>query len=170
MSNYTLLDNKVREYKNFVTNAEAAELVSYLETNASAEGNVNLINLDTLPPTIEAIKNRALVELKDISGSSELGLKVLKLWKHPKKASTSPATYFDFSFTILLNDEYEGGELIIPSKNISIKSEALSLLVFDGKDPYGVDVVEGEFVRYSMGGSVRLPVESEAPGADGPDR
>lgn len=162
MSDYTLLNNKVREYKNFITNAEAAELVSYVEANASKDDNVNLLNLDSLPPAVESIKNRVATELADIAGEADFEFKVLKLWIHPSGAYTTPSKYFDFTFRVYLNDEYEGGEFVIPSKGISIKPEALSLFVFDSADPFGVDPVKGDFNKYSMGGSIMLASSAQA--------
>jgi len=166
MSNYTVLNNKVREYKNFISEAEAAGLVAYLEQNDGGRGNINLLKLDTLPAMVESVKARVMVEIKDISGDQDEALenKVLKLWKHPHGASTRPKSYGNFAFMLYLNDQYEGGEFIMPSQNISIKPDALSLFVFETGDEYGVDAVDAG-TKYSMGGAFEWPNTTGPDGA-----
>lgn len=165
MSNYTVLNNKVREYKNFISEAEAAGLVAYLEQNDDGRGNINLLKLDTLPAIVESVKARVMEEIKDISGNQDETLEngVLKLWKHPHGASTAPKSYGNFAFMLYLNDQYEGGEFIMPSQNISIKPDALSLFVFETGDEYGIDAVN-DGTKYSMGGAFEW---SKPAGPDG---
>lgn len=155
MSNYTVLKEGVREYKNFLTASEASAMVDYLEANKGDDDLVDLNKVSPLPAVIETVFNKALAEVKDLAGEEDLEPRQLRLWKHPMGASSKPSDYHHFHFVILLNDEYTGGEFIMPSQNITMKPEALSMLVFKAGNEFGVNTItEGD--RYSMGGAVRL--------------
>lgn len=155
MSNYTVLKEGVREYKNFLTVQEAAELVAYLDANSGDSDLIDLNKVSPLPSTIENIRSKALAEVRDLSGENDLEPRLFSLYKHPVGASSKPQDVHHFSFVIHLNDEYEGGNFIMPSQDIAIKPEALSMILFKAGDAHGVDTVtEGD--RYSMGGAVRI--------------
>lgn len=155
MSNYTVLDSGIREYKNFLTVQEAEELVAHLEANKGNKDLIDLTKVRDWPAIVTTINSRAIAEIADLAEGADLEPQTLKLWKHPIGASTKPNDYHHFSFVIHLNNEYEGGEFVMPSKNVSVKPEALSMFVFKAGDAYGVSTItEGD--RYSMGGAVRL--------------
>lgn len=155
MSNYTVLQGGIREYKNFLTAAEAAAMVDYLEANKGDADLIDLNKVSPLPAVIETVFNKALAEVKDLAGDQDLEPRQLRLWKHPVGASSKPTDYHHFHFVIHLNDEYAGGEFIMPSQNITKKPEALSMLVFEAGNEFGVNkITEGD--RYSMGGAVRI--------------
>jgi hypothetical protein len=54
-------------------------------------------------------------------------------------------------FVVYINDDYEGGEIYYPQKNISIKPKALSLVMHPGNKEYEHGVSEVfKSVRYSL--------------------
>ena len=167
MSNYTVLNNRVREYKNFVTEAEAAELIAYLEENKKDADYISFKSFEPLPEIFQSVRNRVIAEMQELAGDVELEHRTFKIWKHGTGASTKPKDYHNFAFLIYLNSEYDGGNFIMPSKNISIRPECCSMLLFETGDPFGVDKVnDGD--RYSIGGSSKLAfVEDEQPGPNG---
>ena len=167
MSNYTVLNNRVREYKNFVTEAEAAELIAYLEENKKDADYISFKSFEPLPEIFQSVRNRAMAEMQELAGDVELEHRTFKIWKHGPGASTKPKDYHHFAFLIYLNNEYDGGNFIMPSQNIAIRPEALSMLLFETGDAFGVDKVnDGD--RYSIGGASKLAfIEDEQPGPNG---
>lgn len=62
-----------------------------------------------------------------------------------------PKMAFDKSGLLYLNDDYEGGELVFPEQNLSIKAKSGSLIFFEGdyKKPHGVNEVTSG-TRYNI--------------------
>lgn len=69
--------------------------------------------------------------------------------KHPQYNPSDPI--ITHGFVVYINDDYKGGELFYPQKNITIKPKALSLVVHPGTKEYehGVHEVK-ETTRYSL--------------------
>lgn len=63
-------------------------------------------------------------------------------------------------FVIYINDDYEGGEIYYPNKDISIKPKARSLVIHPGSEEYthGVSPVESG-LRYTLTSFSRDPIK-----------
>jgi hypothetical protein len=172
----TVHHGKVHEIFNFVSKESARNIIEFLAKNDAEDENfgspcfpwvwdVIKANHDEHSLTLtQGITNETITELRDKMlieveriFSKEVKFVNLKGQHHPRSASTAPSAYFDVGVWLLLNDDYEGGEFIMPSLDLSITPEIGSLLIFEeGEEAkHGVSLVTSGN-RYSLQGTFRF--------------
>lgn len=160
--------DRVKEYPNFISSELADNIIFYLNTNDGDDDNWGSVcftpywekiggDKNKKPVITPGITENTISDLKDKiqalleSQYGKLDLQVMKGHKHYRGAFTKPSAYYNVAAILHLNDNYSGGEMILPQHDISIKPNAYSLYVFEeGKDAlYGVDRVTSD-TRYSI--------------------
>jgi hypothetical protein len=160
--------NKIKEYPNFIDKELSKDLINYLNTNDGQDQNWGSVCFPWhwkkisggrvgQPKLTIGIEEDTILKLKskiqDILQLSygDLDLQAMKGHRQPIACSTAPNAYFNVAAILCLNDDYVGGELIMPQHDISIKPNANSLYVFEEgeNDLYGVaKIISG--IRYSI--------------------
>jgi hypothetical protein len=95
-----------------------------------------LVESITLPEDTSEINPVTLVKFLDESCTTDGSDYAI----HPHYFK-NPPHYWNYQVIIMLNDDYEGGEIVFPDQNITIKQKANSAICFDGDTIYQINKV-----------------------------
>lgn len=161
------MNNDITVLPNYISDEKAESLIKLLNENDSDDDNWGSPCFPSFwrsiggdpslePPNnpIPDLINQVTSSVVEHFSNNELVPFRVKGHKHPEGSFTEPRGYKDYAAVLFLNEDYEGGEFIMPSQDVSLKPGSCDLIVFEdaGRDKtrlYGVAQVAGG-TRYSI--------------------
>ena len=144
----------IQVIKDFITDKECDELVSFYKTNISSafsnlDDNIYHFNAVNITKKVDnfSFTKKLFKEINNLNLEDNGTLRIQHVDSTIKAVEIPHTHTLPYSFVVFLNDDFQGGELIFD--NIKINPKKGQLIYFNGSEGHYVNpVIEGD--RYTL--------------------